>query len=214
MTNEELSNTFDALLNLNVGEAFLDEYEKSVLLTEAQEDLVLSFYRGNNTGSFDSNEENKRNLSNLIKEFIKEIEGDNNFYIDINLPKDLWFIIYEEAWLGDNLCDTNFVVPVVPTTNDEYRKIKKNPFRGASKRRVLRLDTGKDLITLVSSKKMSGYLCRYISKPKPIVLIDFDEVSIDGINIKTECELPSTLHMKIVEMAVSMAITRRYNNKA
>ena len=54
MTTEEFSNEFDTLLNsystteepTNTIE--LDEYEKSVFLTKAQEDVVIDMYNGKN----------------------------------------------------------------------------------------------------------------------------------------------------------------------
>ena len=46
MTNEEFSNEFDILINnINVGLEF-DEYEKSVYLTKAQEEVVEGLYTG------------------------------------------------------------------------------------------------------------------------------------------------------------------------
>lgn len=57
MTTEEFSNEFDTLLNsYSTIEAFgktpntveLDEYEKSVFLTNAQEEIVIGMYNGKN----------------------------------------------------------------------------------------------------------------------------------------------------------------------
>ena len=81
MTSEEFSNEFDTLLNSysNV-EAFgetpstieVDEYEKSVFLTKAQEEIVIDMYNGKNPfkDSFEKTEEIRRYLSNLIKTHI------------------------------------------------------------------------------------------------------------------------------------------------
>ena len=51
-------------------EIVLNEHEKSVFLTLAQENLLLSLYDGKNVAkeSFESNEESRRLLSNLIEE--------------------------------------------------------------------------------------------------------------------------------------------------
>lgn len=217
MTNQEFSDAFDSLVNSfnkdisfgkTSGDIVFDEYEKSIYLTKAQEELMLSYYRGTANGSFDSNEEMKRYFNPLLKEFVKEIE-DERYCLEVSLPNDLWFIIYEEAALGDNVCAEKFVAPVVPITNDEYIRVKNNPFRGANGRRALRIDTGHNKITLISSSKISTYTCRYISKLKPIVLIDFEEVSIDGINRRTECELNSTLHRLILDRAVELALLNK-----
>ena len=83
MTTEEFSNEFDTLLNsyalspnkygmesspLTIE---LDEYEKSVFLTKAQEDIVISLYNGKNpTGdSSEKTEEIRRYLSDLVKTY-------------------------------------------------------------------------------------------------------------------------------------------------
>ena len=70
MTIEEFSNEFDVLLNsyaannpFGIGQGLtqLDEYEKSVLLTEAQESIVRDLYNGKLTGNgFESTEEQRR----------------------------------------------------------------------------------------------------------------------------------------------------------
>lgn len=73
MTLEEFSNEFDTLLNSNnliseYGEPtnkqsiVLDEYEKSVFLTQAQEEIIIEFYTG------------KINLERALKE-LKKLEG-------------------------------------------------------------------------------------------------------------------------------------------
>ena len=51
MTTEEFSNEFDTLLNSygeNPSTIELDEYEKSVFLTKAQEEIVIDLYSGKN----------------------------------------------------------------------------------------------------------------------------------------------------------------------
>lgn len=51
------------------------------------------------------------------------------------------------------------------------------------------------------------YQLRYVKKPNPIILIDLtnDDVSIEGSQTKSECELPSQLHQEILERAVTLA---------
>ena len=76
MTIEEFSNEFDVLLNsyavnssfeLGQGILQLDEYEKSLLLTEAQESIVKDLYNGKLTGEgFESTEEQRRYLDALV----------------------------------------------------------------------------------------------------------------------------------------------------
>ena len=75
MTTEEFSNEFDILLNSYdtqelgkvQGKLEFDEYEKSVFLTKAQEELVISIYDGKNLSgeSFENTEEARRSLSSI-----------------------------------------------------------------------------------------------------------------------------------------------------
>ena len=48
MTSEEFSNEFDILLNTYAADGVItvDEYDKSVFLTKAQESLVIDLYTG------------------------------------------------------------------------------------------------------------------------------------------------------------------------
>jgi hypothetical protein len=80
MTIKEYSDQFDTLLDsYKMPNGYgadetpvvvkLDEYEKSVFLSDAQTDLVVELYSGKNMygGYFDSSEELRRYLSTLIR---------------------------------------------------------------------------------------------------------------------------------------------------
>jgi hypothetical protein len=53
------------------------------------------------------------------------------------------------------------------------------------------------------------YQLRYIHSLKPIILEDLtnygEDLTIDGIMNKTECELPEETHQEILERAVTLA---------
>lgn len=49
------------------------------------------------------------------------------------------------------------------------------------------------------------YQMRYIKRPKPIILGDLGEVTIEGLSKVTECELPEELHPEILQRAVELA---------
>ena len=61
MTSEEFSNEFDILLNTYAADGVItvDEYDKSVFLTKAQESLVIDLYTGRlqQIGGFELTEE-------------------------------------------------------------------------------------------------------------------------------------------------------------
>ena len=181
MTIEEFSDEFDVLLNsyaannsLSAGQGLtqLDEYEKSILLTEAQESIVRDLYNGKLTGDgFESTEEQRRNLDSLVntlelpsEDISKPKMSDNSKFFQ--LPSDVWFITYESVLLSDESlgCKNNTRADVIPVRQDEYNSIKNNPFRGP-KSRVLRLDAGNNIVELISNNNITNYKIRYLSKP-------------------------------------------------
>lgn len=216
MTTEEFSNEFDVLLRSNSGYGLeLDEYEKSVLLTEAQELLVRELYKGVPQGeSFEKTEEMRRSLDSLIKTVkLNPSQGDvitNNSTV-YNLPPDTWFVTYEAVVLDDQSagCLNGTEIQVIPMTQDEYHRSSRNPFRKPSKRKAIRLDNGNLKVEVVSEYGISTYIVRYFSRPKPIILADLDNLTInETYSNKTGCELNSVTHRAILERAVQLALSR------
>lgn len=225
MTTQEFSNEFDTLLNSystvppygdeNKLDITLDEYEKSVFLTKAQEEIVVESYTGKNQfgESFERTEEIRRCLSDLVKTVVLSDKltghvGLSKTSMFFQLPEDVWFITYESAALKDERlgCLDGEEATIVPVTQDEYYRIAKNPFRGPSKGRAVRLDIGDGVIEIISDYNIDKYLVRYLSRPKPIVLVDLSELSVNGIKVRTECELNPVIHRAILERAVRLAI--------
>ena len=235
MTTTEFSLSFDAqisayndsldLSNLNKGIVF-GEYEKSVFLTKAQDDLVLSFYSGKNlyNDTFENTEEIRRYLSQLVVttkiEEDKENEEESESLIKIHpnshffsLPKDLWFITYEALQLeeSDNPCTSNAFIEITPVTQDELHRVLKNPFKGVTKRRALRLDITNNKVEIISSfNNIDNYTIRYIKEPSPIILDNLSEdIDIKGKHTVMECELHPALHKAILDRAVQLAIASK-----
>lgn len=215
MTTTEFSIEFDILFNNIMSNAApgINEYEKSVLLTQAQETIVLKLYNGTlNADSFETTEEVKSYLEYLIKQvtFTETIPGEgisknSKFY---SLPENFWFIVYESAILEDDSlgCKNNVEVEVQPVAHDSYHQISRNPFRKNNDRRVLRMVTSNSL-ELISDYNISKYTIRYMRKPRPIILEDLSEyeVTIDGETEVMECELHPALHRIILTTAVQLA---------
>lgn len=240
MQVNDFSSQFDVLLNYyavsarfgstdNPGTIELDEYEKSLLLTKSQEDLTIELYTGRNPmgTSFEETEEMRRYLSKIVKEAKLEpitTSSDKPLGIDSNskfftLPADLWFITYESVWISDGKCESMKTMDVYPVTQDEYHKIKRNPFRGANSRRSLRLDLSDRVVEIVSKYTVTEYYLRYLRKLQPIVLVNLgNDQDIEGVSTVSECELPETLHQRILDRAVLLALqsrgyTRKQNNR-
>lgn len=222
MTTEEFSNEFDTLINsYSSSEPFgfsqnplsFDEYEKSIYLTKAQEEIAEGLYTGKVLGdSFEDTEQLRRYLADLTKTVMlpcrKATKGLSDNSVFAALPDDLWFITYEAVTLnGNSPCVDGKEIQVIPVTQDEYHRIKGNPFRRQNSRRALRLDVGESMVELISDEDIRSYLVRYMSRPEPIILLDLpEELSINKVNTKTECKLNPGIHRMILEVAVNMAI--------
>lgn len=222
MTTEEFSNEFDVLLNsyitINQDSFKLDEYEKSVLLTESQEAVIKELYSGKLAGEgFEETEEIRRGLDSLVntleltsEDISKPKMSDKSQFFQ--LPPDIWFITYESALLSDESleCKNNTRVIVIPIRQDEYHSVENNPFRGPSDKRVLRIDTGSSIVELISKYNIKSYFVKYLSKPKPIILQDIsnENLTINGEKLKMGCKLNESLHRTILEGAVALAIKR------
>lgn len=236
MTPEEFSDQFDVLVNTYLATAetdprtniVFDEYEKSVFLTQALEDSVVSLYNGKNPfgDSFESKEEIREYLKKLTETYHYEPEAESNDELNkdkhinkdtifVPIPEDVWYITYESVDLSDdNLpCGNDILgVEVTPVTQDAFSKTRKNPFRSSNTRRVLRLDSNSNEVELYSKYNVAKYTLKYIRRPKPIILpnVELDgNVTINGQNESVDCELHEALHRPLLKLAVRMALASR-----
>lgn len=231
MTLSEFSNGFDTLCgsfrrfkDFDKQEVLdsieFNEYEKSLYLTMSQDELVVNFYNGHNIygSSFESTEEMRRYLDVLVKDATgtstsqdvpTPLAAGHSYFFQI--PSDVMFIVYENvtrvgvaAGCDDN-CD------VKPVTHDEYNRLRRNPFRGASRYKALRLDVGDNLVEIISKYNISEYHLRYISEPKPIILENLRDTNatIKGEIREHECALPEILHDVILRRAVQLALASK-----
>lgn len=219
MNVQEFSNSFDTLLQPYIAkESFseqnnlaFDEYEKSIFLTKAQEQIVLELYQ-----ELEQSEEVRKYLSNLIKtdNYVPIGEQDetlinNNFKsYKVEISNDILFMIYEQCTLSDeNNCINNKIVSVVPTIHDDLDKVLKNPFKSPNSRKVIRLDFD-NKIELISKYSISNYKVRYLKKPNPIILVVLeDNLSINNGDTKvSNGETNPILHERIVQRAVQLAV--------
>ena len=236
MTVTEFSNEFDVLIDSyrrfkdfdnkeNLDSLDFNEYEKSIFLTRAQEDIVTSFYNGLNytQESFEGSEEIRRYLDALVKTVkISTLTTNPNSTLFVNsvlatlpLNTDVWYIVYESVDLEDsNLkCNSIHGVSVTPTKHDNLQRILKNPFKRPNERRVLRLDLTGNVVELISKYTISNYTLRYISKPEPIILTNLpNNLTINNVGTKNECKLNPVIHRMILEKAVQFALASKLGN--
>ena len=158
MTLEEFSTEFDVLYNSitsNTAPGFND-YEKSVLLTLAQEELIKSYFVANNntTGvGLDGSQKRHYDFSTLIKiKSLKNIVYDIITAIDkVNIPflkkeRNAIFLIPNDVFLilNEHLIakDNNYIV--FPISYDTYNLLMSKPFPYPNKRQAWRLDSSID----------------------------------------------------------------------
>ena len=158
MTLEEFSTEFDVLYNSITSNAApgFNDYEKSVLLTLAQEELIKSYFVANNntTGvGLDGSQKRHYDFSTLIKiKSLKNIIYDiitardkvNIPFLkkDTNavflIPNDVFLILNEHLIAKDN----NYIV--FPISYDTYNLLMSKPFPYPNKRQAWRLDSSID----------------------------------------------------------------------
>lgn len=238
MTLDEFSDTFDTLLNsYDVSgntTISLDEYEKSVFLTKAQNEIVINLYNGKNVygESFENTEEIRRWLNPLVyrkcyseesnyqinEPLLGNNEGEEYYWYNYELPENLMYITLEQAEIDDTITCFKKTIRVQPVSQDEFNIIKYNPFKGPTKYKALRLDCGYvmdgnercHLVEIFSKVPLKNYTIWYLEKPTPIVLTDLPYgVSIDSCSTPTECRLNPAFHMAILERAVALAIASK-----
>lgn len=219
MTVQEFSNSFDVLYNNIMANAApgLNEYEKSVFLTKAQEEIIKNYFnpKGNKyQEGFDNSSKRQIDFSSLIS--VKEATATTLSPIfDIRakvykLPEDLFLIINE------NITTNTGIKQVIALRYDEYTRLMSKPYKEPLKFQAWRLiTTSEDNSTIQSEiishsgETITKYTIRYIRKPKPIILCDlssdYGNVSINGESSISECELNPSIHEEILQRAVELA---------
>lgn len=246
MTTQEFSNTFDTLLNsynsqgmfgeqASKGEIVLDEYEKSVLLTQAQDIIVKQYFEGGGVnGGFDDSTRRQVDFSNLItveelSEAISPLPTANydERSIIFKTPQVLYILnekIVISTTVGEVTTKKQYVV--VPINYKEYDRQMSKAYAQPLKKQAWRLfqDGGASTLDLyseiipvegsINSGDSPKYKIRYIRRPKPIVLVNLDfttqsDLEIDGVKTVSECELNPIMHMDILNKAVELAYNTR-----
>ena len=239
MTTQEFSNTFDTLLNsyrdikdFGKTQSYysmeLDEYEKSVLLTQAQEIIVKSYFDRtlNAQGQgFDDSERRQIDFSELIsvKKPVKNDAEDAVKYDDrsvlFDMPKDILFMLNEKV-IEKVSEDSSKSYVVVPLGYKEYDRLMSKAYAQPLKKQCWRLfqnPTGVDLaseLIPIQGTTIDEYKIRYVRRPKPIILTDLaggeysGGLDIDGVSVVSECELNPIIHMDILVKAVELTMSR------
>lgn len=236
MTTTEFISEFNLLYDAaSKGSPDVDNYEMSVYLTTAQEELVKVYYSGENKSEtgFENSEKRRRTMSELVANYSQSsqtgstrgIVPESVFYA---IPSNVFYIVNEQVTFSSkDECINNKSVMVKPITHDEFLVDYKNPFRKPNKNKAWRLDVSKEssnsVVEIIAHENLSSYHIRYVKAPKPIIVEDLTGgdftglgLTINGDTAVTECLLNSEIHREILNRAVELAIRdfRENNLKA
>lgn len=153
MTLEEFSTEFDVLYNSITSNAApgFNDYEKSVLLTLAQEELIKSYFVANNntTGvGLDGSQKRHYDFSTLIK--VKTLDNiiSNILTAKVEMPMlnrdaNNMFLVPNDVFLvlNEHLIVKNNSYIVFPISYDSYNLLMSKPFPYPNKRQAWRLDS-------------------------------------------------------------------------
>ena len=157
MTTTEFSNQFDLLFNnISSNQApGLNEYEKSVFLTKAQDEIVKNYFQAESNGNtikkgFDDTAIRQMDFSDLIMSKTLE-EEDEEPDVDpralvYKISKDdrVYIIIIESLYLMVNQggkLKVNGIRHVVPIKYTEYMRLMSKPFKEPLKNMAWRIIT-------------------------------------------------------------------------
>lgn len=208
MNNIEFSNQFDVLWNnINSNQApGLNEYEKSVFLTKAQDEVLKNYFNPKSNpkqDGYDDTIKRQADFSGLMREEPATIEQSPSSQFDprsivYKVPTDVYLTINEQILLKDKTNNkVKGIRQVLPINYEEYRRVMSKPYKEPLKYQAWRLFTSTESnsfngqriaeIIMTSTDKNSDYnkeyRIRYIKFPKPIILSDFSEAFGENISI-------------------------------
>lgn len=227
MTTEEFSNQFDVLYNNITSDHApgLNEYEKSVFLTKAQNQLVNEYFNVRTDsigGGFDGGQRRQYDFSSLIAlADLEEVDSDESDYKKIDRRSRV-FLFPSDYFLAvsEMLFDDRRQYAVLPINYMEYQRLMLKPYNFPVKKGAWRLLTEareNDNHKTVAVAEIIGkfdtstlhYQLRYVKTLTPIVLDSLDNygdgLTISGENNPTDCKLPVECHEEILERAVALA---------
>ena len=214
MTNLEFSHEMDVIYeNINKGGAVgLKPYEKSVILTTAQEKLVQSLATSDLSI-----------ISSLVRTVNTPVDLTVINKIDerafsFKMPSAYLAILSEKAIHHTHANPTlaqKVFYSVIPLTPIEYTATQTKPYSYPPRRTAWRLiNSGENISNTLKRVEILGrpgkplheYRATYLVLPMPIILEDLTGTyTIRGRAVETETNLVSSLHPMILEYAVTLA---------
>ena len=226
MTNKELSLQFDLLYNNLPGGSApgINEYEKSVLLTVAQDQLIKNYFNplGNKYKEGHSDSEKRTIDFSTLTISSPPILGEvalNTMYRNTITYKRPENILIPRAFVLRNDIEE---LQVIPVTETEITRLFSKPYKEPYKGQAYKLEdsTSDNLYHIIVGKNHVSedfkLYMRYVKKPAPIILVDLEEferdmglpensLSIGGLRTVSECELDPSIHDEIIDRAINLA---------
>lgn len=226
MTVKEFSDQFDVLYNniMSNQAPGLDEYEKSVFLTKAQDEILKNYFnpKGNKyQEGFDGSQKRQIDFSKLMCTSYSSgaVLSDTSFFkktkgaYSVKWPTDngIFLVINEVVDVVDSISKYIKRLQVVPIKFDEYQRVCSKPYKQPLKNQAWRIISNSDEVVIIvghnNNVEDSGYHIRYLKHPNPIILEDLSGTGL-SINNKTSvasCELDEEIHWEILQRAVELA---------
>lgn len=207
MTNKECLEEFDVFYNsiTSFQAPGLNEYEKSVFLNQAQEDILTSYISAEKNKvqkGYDDNTRRQISFSNLIQNETHsnaDFKVKDQFDTDVNgrtvkLGDDVFSIIY------DTVTTDKGVYQVIPVKHSELIRLMSRPYRFPLKRQAWRVTADSEnayRIIIGNGQELKSYNVTYIKKPTPI--------DLEGESDAQFSELDTIIHRDILKRAVELA---------
>ena len=178
MTTNEFEWEFDVLYNNIASNAApgINSYEKSVLLTKAQDELIKNYFnpQGNKyKEGFDGSAKRQIDFSGLISVANGTLLDQQGFDLRakvFKIPTDVFLIINE------SIVTNTGIKQIIPIKFDEYTRLMSKPYKEPLKFQAWRLITDGDINSGVtveiipnSQETIESYTLRYVRRPKPII---------------------------------------------
>lgn len=232
ITVKELEDQFDVLYNSITSNQApgLDIYEKSVFLTKAQTDVILSYFNERKNRVFqgyDGSLERQADFSKLTvtqkkisADLLKAVFDPRSNSKAIVMPENMLLVLNEYVNVERTMStDTKSIrLTVIPMEYTEYNRLMSKPYKRPLHYQAWRLITYNGMesfpnqvtydLIVGPSDKITDYSVRYIKKPQPIILGDLDDLTIEGKTFDDTngvIEIDDILIEAVLQRAVELA---------
>ena len=196
----EISDRLDYELQKSSNGLRVDEYVKSLRLTEAQSDIVTQVL-----SSYEYGDQLRHVLEPLLipaEVGVNDITGPttgrgcNEFSFNL-YERDILAIVYERFG----------TVPVIPLDYNDIHMTLTNPFRKPNPKINYRNST-KDKFTIFSNGDKAIYSYIYCKEPDPIILEDYTgtDLTVGGEQALKTSVLPDHVVLKVIELAAQKIV--------